>query len=221
MTASETKIMRGIASSLNPAAGMHPVTMDPEEIAAAERAGEASIAEFPYYVERYGESARRFGLSDGAWMVTLCSWRDEGMILGEIEWLWRVLAPRGMPGLLLERHIGILRRELTKARPEDSKRYRRLEVGEDYLRRLRISMLPEEALREIAERFARSIDPELNDRLPRMGEILCAAVADEGAGIERAVRSVLSWAADPRFFPAGWIDATRVAIADARERRIN
>jgi hypothetical protein len=221
MMAWESKGMRGIASSLNPAAGMHPVTMDPEEIAAAERAGEKSIAEFPYYVERYGESARRFGLSDGAWMVTLCSGRDDEMIVREIEWLWRVLAPRGMPGLLLERHLSVLRGELTEARPEDSERYGRLEIGEDFLRRRRTAVLPEDALREIAERFARSVDPDLNDRLPRMGEILCAAVADEGAGVERAVRSVLTWAADPRLFPAGWIDAARAAVAEARERRIS
>ena len=49
-----------------------------------------------------------------------------------------------------------------------------------------------------------------------MGEILVAAVADEAAGIEKAVESLEPWVCDPARFPPPWIQAVRTTIAEAR-----
>ena len=50
-----------LASTINPHAGWHAISPDPQDIEAARRAGEASLAEFPYYRERWGDRAGLFG----------------------------------------------------------------------------------------------------------------------------------------------------------------
>ncbi len=75
---------------------------------------------------------------------------------------------------------------------------------------------------QIAEAGARNLAAAFEARagrtfpLPRMGEILVAAVADEAAGLERAVASLEPWACDPARFPQLWIEAVRSTIAEAR-----
>lgn len=66
-------MVRGEARDLNPEAGRHEVTMDGRELEAVRRASDRSWSEFPYYDARFGERGRRFSLSDGAWIVTLCT----------------------------------------------------------------------------------------------------------------------------------------------------
>ena len=205
------------ASAINPSAGSHPVTSDPRELEAARRAGNASVAEFPYYLERFGERGRRFGTSDGAWLVTLCGFGAEHL-RGQVLWLGTVLASRGMPRWLLERHLEVLHGELVRALPENADRYAALLDAAALLRGLRRARLAEEDFLELAEDFAARADPGLAERLPGMGAILAAAVADEADGLAGAVRSVEEWAADRAAFPESWTSAVRATIAGARGR---
>jgi hypothetical protein len=199
----------GIAAGLNPDAGWHSVTADAIELAAAQRANERSLAAFPYFEERYGERGRRFGLSDGAWLVTVTS-LPAAEALTQIRWLGAVLSTRGMPRLLLEEHLRYLHEELGRDR-----KYRILGSAAGVLRKERESAIPHRAARRIAEEFDRAS----GGRLARFGEILTAAVADERNGIELAVSSVEAWATDPGRFPPKWIAASRAAIAAARDAR--
>jgi hypothetical protein len=112
----------GIAASINPDAGTHPVTSDPRELAAARRATERSIERFPYYTARYGERAMRFGDSDGAWLA-LVAVENTSHVLDQTAWLASVLASRGMPTLLMDLHLRFLREELSRAVPGDADRY--------------------------------------------------------------------------------------------------
>lgn len=205
------------AAALNPDAGSHPVASDPREIEAARRAAEASLREFPYYRERFGERARAFGTSDGAWLVTLCD-GGAGHALGQVLWLGRVLSSRGMPRLLLERHLELLHGELVAAVPERAERYAALLDVAERLRGLRRARLSDAELAGVAAAFDARVGPEAAARLPGMGALLAAAVADEADGHEAAVRSLAAWAADPALFPAEWTEAVGAAVADARAR---
>lgn len=204
------------AHTINPQAGWHPVTADPRDVEAARRAGEASLAEFPYYRARFGERAAAFGASDGAWLLTLCQ-ADEAFLHEQVLWLGRLLSARGVPRWLLERHLEILHAEaLRMAEGED--RCGPLLAGAALLRRLRHQHLPERDLHDLSDAFAAAVGPVWSERLPRMGAILAAAAADEAAGIERAVTSIEPWATDPAAFPAPWIAAVRRTLAEARSR---
>src|SRR6201996_8866117 len=101
--------MFGSGRSINPEAGDHAVSVDPLEKSAAEAAVRASWREFPYYAKRYGERGWRFSLSDTGWIQTLCHLgSDEART--QAAWLGRLLATRGMPTYMLERHLILLHR---------------------------------------------------------------------------------------------------------------
>lgn len=205
------------ASVVNPAAGSHPVTADPREIEAARRASDASVAEFPYYLERYGERGRSFGASDGAWLVTLCD-ESAGRVHAQVLWLGRVLASRGMPRWLLERHLGVLHGELVRAVPGGAARYGALLDAAARLRELRRARIADADFAELSAAFDARVGPAAAGRLRGMGGILVAAVADEADGLDDAARSVLAWAADPAAFPQQWVEAVLATTADARGR---
>ena len=124
------------ARHVNPEAGDHAVTADPDEQAAAEAAIRASWREFPYYAKRYGERGWRFSLSDTGWIQTLCHLSaPEARV--QVRWLGGLLAARGMPLYLLERHLVHLHRELVQALTERTAQYDSLLSCANYLRESR------------------------------------------------------------------------------------
>lgn len=170
--------MMNQASSINPDAGNYPITDDPRELEAARLAGERCLREIPYVDQRYGEKGRRYTYSDGAWLATLASCEKTAM--KQVYWLARVLAGRGMPRYVLERHLELMVEELTRAVPE--KDYSLLGEAAARLRAERLEQIP--AFDELAREH-----PE--------GKLLVAAVADERAGVERSVESLLEWFSQP------------------------
>jgi hypothetical protein len=202
-------------SFINPYAGSHPITADPREQAAAIRAGDRSVEEFPYYTERYGERGRMFGRSDSAWIARLAE-MDEAAVEQHVLWLGGVLSVRGIPQWLLERHLAVLEEELAAAVPEHAERYTVLGRVRTTLRRRLDARVEEWRARALEEEFAASAISEWSTRLPRMGRILVAAVVDESLGIGNAVAAVTGWAADPSRFPPVWIAALERTVAAAR-----
>jgi hypothetical protein len=205
------------ANAINPHAGTHPITADPAELEAARVAADRALEEFPYFLERYGERARLFGASDGAWLATLRD-REVDEIGREVLWLASVLASRGMPRLLLERHLEVLHEELERLVPDRSDFYAVLLNGAAILRELRLTFLSEHDLRELDAAFSARADPSWAARIPKMGSILVAAVADEAGGLAGVVTKVTEWAADRERFPATWCEAVEETVAAARER---
>ncbi|MDI1447458.1 hypothetical protein [Polyangium sp. 6x1] len=200
---------------LNPEAGMSPMPTDPREIDAALRAGKISLRLTPYYGFRYGERGVRFTRSDSAFLATLPE-HDEATIKRQIEWLAGVLANRGMPSVLLEQHLRVLARELTRAVPEKRDFYRALVVASDGLRARRAALLPESAGRPIAEAFPAAAGLPNTWRTRGTGHLLVAAVADERAGMRNAVPSLEAFFLDETTFPARFVAAARETIARAR-----
>lgn len=206
-----------IAATVNPFAGMHPVTASPAEVEAVRRATEAALHETPYYLERYGERGRLFGGSDGGWLVTLCA-GDAEFVERQVLWLGRVLASRGMPRWLLQRYLQLLHAELAAAGPEHAGKCALLMHGATLLERVQRLHLPEPDARTLVDTFGLRTDAGWLARLPGMGRILAGAVADEAAGISRAVEAVVEWAADPARFPGRWVSAVQTTVAEGRGR---
>jgi hypothetical protein len=202
------------ADTVNPLAGLHVVTSNPDEVEASRRAAETSLREYPYYRERFGDRAQMFGASDGAWLVTLCK-GERDYVRRQVLWLGTVLSARGVPRWLLERHLEFLHRELLRL-TADADRCQPLLDAALYLRGLRREQVSEREFAALAAGFDKRVGPEWARRLPGMGSILVSAVADEAAGIARAVDNILGWAEGASGFPEPWIAAVRDTVNEAR-----
>lgn len=204
-----------LAYWLNRDSGGHPITTDVDALRAAVRAAEASWEEFPYYTWRYGEHGRHFSWSDSAWLAMLGDESDDA-VWKHVSWLGRLLAGRGMPRLMLERHLRVLHRELVLAKPA-------LQEGDGVLSRVaermageRRRFLDDETMSTLAVEFDERVGPEWSQRLRRAGELLVAAVADECGGLDQAVPSLAAWMCEPSRFPTVWIRAVEDTLVRAR-----
>jgi heme oxygenase len=206
----------GVAIHLNREAGSHPVASDPRELAAALRAGERTWAEHPYYEQRYGERGRRFTRSDSGWLVTLTA-AAPAVVEGEVAWLARLLAARGMPRLLMERHLLTLHAELVAAVPDEAPRYAKIAAAARALGAARREWVGDERLAELGRRFDAAAGPALAAALPGVGELIGGAVADERHGLSRAVPSLAGWLTDRARFPERWAEAVAATLAAARD----
>jgi heme oxygenase len=206
------------ATSLNPEAGAHAVPDDPGEVEAAIRAGQRCWLEYPYFAWRFGERGRRYTHSDGAWLVTLAA-RDQTVINAQVEWLGVVLASRGIPRLLLQRHLELLYEELIAQMPEQrAADYRKLLAAADYLAEQRRAIIADAELDAICTQFEQAVGPDWRARLPGIGSLLVSATTDQVWGIEQAVNSLKSWLTDPQRFPPSWIAAVHAALQQAQAR---
>jgi hypothetical protein len=206
---------RFAAAGLNPEAGAHPVVQDPRELCAAIRAGEACWAEFPYLAHRYGARGVRFTRSDSAWLATLVS-LEANAVRDQVCWLGGLLAPRGIPRLVLQRHLEILACELGAELPARRARYAKLEDAARVLADARAAAIAPERFARLAGECDAALEPDPAKRIPRLGEIVIAAVQDERAGVVGAVEGVERWLTEPSRFTAGWCAAVRDALTAAR-----
>ena len=199
---------------MNPDAGEHAISSHPGEQAAAEAATRLSWREFPYYAKRYGERGWRFSLSDSGWIETLCELSAEAA-KSQILWLANLLAARGMPRLLLERHLDHLHAELLAAVPDRGSRYEVLRVLATHLRTIRTASMPESVFAQVGAEFEARTAAS-SERVRNMGSVIAAAVADDQAGVGNVLESVVSWAKDPARFDSVWIEAVDAALERAR-----
>lgn len=201
---------------LNRDAGGHPITLDVDELRAALRAAEATWEEFPYYAGRFGERGRQFCWSDSAWLVTMGGQAEE-QVWKHVSWQGRLLAPRGMPRLLLERHLVGLYRELVRAKPSLEESHSVLPRVAERLAWERRRFIDDPVLRMLGADFEARVGPDWSRRMRGSGELLAAAVADECGGIPEAVDSMALWLCDSSRFPSVWCLAVEETLARARQ----
>ncbi len=199
---------------LNRDAGTHPITTDLDELRAALRAAESTWEEFPYYAWRYGEHGRHFSWSDSAWLVTLGA-RGEEEAWRHISWLGRLLAARGMPRFMLERHLWVLHQELVRAKPARQELYDVLRRMAERMAEERRRFIDDQMLRLLEEDFESRVAPAGSLGPQRTGELLVAAVVDACCGIAQAIPSISSWMCDPSRFSRQWIGAVEETLARA------
>lgn len=189
------------ASTINPDAGDYPITADPAERAASTTATRRTWEAFPYYHRRYGERGWRFSLSDSGWIATLCSLPPMA-VPAKVQWLQRLLATRGMPSYLLERHLVALAEEFGTRIPGEAARYAVLAMG--------ARMLLDERLRVVDalsfDSAAQAFDDEVRsmpDAVPAMGAVLASAIVDGVLGVAPE-KFTFDWALDEARFVPEW-----------------
>jgi hypothetical protein len=202
------------ARTLNPEAGEHAISADAGEQAAAEAATRLSWREFPYYAKRYGERGWRFSLSDSGWLQTLCELSPDAA-RAQMMWLANLLAARGMPRYLMERHLEHLHAELMARLPDRGSRYDFLRVLSAHLRQLRLTVLPAAAFARLSSEFD-SRTHGCKDAVKNMGSVIVAAVADDAAGMGSVLANVTEWAQDAGRFEPEWVRAVQATIGHAR-----
>jgi hypothetical protein len=194
----------------NPEAGDTPAPSDPLEIEVARRAAVLVWRAVPYFELRYGERGRRFGLSDGAWLVTLAH-LPEPTRRNQVDWLTRVLAPRGMPSWLLEVQLEVTARVGGKLGWDGAGAMREAAAP---LARARRERLSEAAFAEADARFAERAG---RSRLAAgTGRLVAAALIDVARGLCPSAAPVIDWLADPARFDPAWCAAvveTRAFVA--------
>ncbi len=203
-----------LASTINAEAGRHPVPADPGELEASFRAAERCGQQFPYCGIRYGERGRRFARSDSAWLATLCQFA-EAQVVEQVRWLSRVLATRGMPSLILQTHLAILREELARAHPEKAAVYQRLDAAAAALQTARRKHLADAAGASLAQAFEAAAGPGQDPLAKTAGALLVCAVADEREGSDGAIENLRAWMVDATRFPPAWIQAVEATLAQA------
>jgi hypothetical protein len=202
------------ARTLNPEAGEHAISAHPGEQAAAEAATRLSWKEFPYYAKRYGERGWRFSLSDSGWLQTLSELSLDAA-KSQVLWLANLLAARGMPRFLMERHLQHLHAQLIVSVPERADGYGFLLGLSAYLKEIRESRIPADRFSALADAFE-SATANCSDKVRNMGVVLVAAVADDAAGAGQVLESVRNWASDASRFGPEWVSAVQATIEQAR-----
>ena len=180
----------------NAEAGSVPAPSDPLEILVARRSAAVVWRAVPYFELRYGERGQRFGLSDGAWLVTLAHMLPE-IRDAQVEWLARVLAARGMPSWLVELQLAV------SARVGRKLGWARASAMHDAAQALaarRRTRLSDAAFDEAERRFRAAVGPE---RLGRgTGRLVASAHVDVALGLCASTAACLDWLRDPARFSA-------------------
>ncbi len=205
---------------INPEAGNHPIPGDEREIAAALTASNRAWAMYPYYQARYGERGKRFSDSDTCWLVTLTN-LDPESIRQQMNWLARLLSTRGMPSIMLEKTIQLLREELIKNVPENKSAYDKLLGAADMLAEKRRQRIPETDFTVLSREFDEMAGIKLAQQYKDTGSLLVSAVADEQNGIAGAVDAICAWLTDPGRFSEEWIAAVNHIIEKANQRSVS
>ncbi len=184
------------AAAVNFEAGHHVIATDAVLLRAAVRAGHRSLEEMPYYRIRYGHRGLRFTTSDSAWLVGMVG-AGEGVVSQQVGWVARVLAVRGMPTWLLQRHLDALVEEVAGAVPDAD--VTGLAATGDALAAQRRAHVADAALRRaddlVAEVLADVASPPA-EAIPRVGAVLAAAHADVAAGVVPDDAAVAGWLVD-------------------------
>lgn len=198
------------ALALNDEAGHYLVTSDPREMLAAIDAGVKTWEEFPYYPSRYGARGRKFTRSDSAWLVTLVEMEPD-IATRQLRWIAGLLASRGMPTLLLERHLLALHEALVRAVPERAERYERLRELAEALGRRRQMLLDPREFDALAASFERETP------IANLGPVIVAAMQDDRLGYAHALDSVYGWLVDEERFDHDLGQAVRRLVVRTRE----
>jgi len=124
--------MTDFINNTNPEAGFLPESPDPREAEDCFRPSNRSLRTLPYSLMRFGDCGKRFTYTDSGFIVNLVT-RPAHIFIGEILWLGKMLANRGIPPYLLERHLEFLFEELVFNIPEKRTEFSKLKNASEYL----------------------------------------------------------------------------------------
>lgn len=192
-------------------AGHHSVTTDAARLRAALCAAHRTFEAEAYYRARYADRGARFAGTDSAWLVTLADLPVDGCV-GQVAWLARVLATRGMPSWLLERHLGDLAAELEAACGAGAAGT--LPAAAEHLRSIRVAVVEDQQLEQAPVRIRQ--ESGAPEPLAGAAALVLAAAADVAAGVTGSWAPCVDWLTDAdRCDPdaAAWLRAEAARIA--------
>lgn len=198
-------------SQVNPEAGDVHAPDQADVRAAVEHAVALTWRANPYYYLRFGERGWRFSLSDSGWMATLPEY-GPARAQQQLRWLHRVLANRGMPGILLEEHLLVMHRVLSRRLPDRAAEWAIFSDGSEALAQSRAAVLSDAALEARAAAFAAAAGAPEHRLFLGAGRLLAGAWADEQLGMPKAVPSLLAWLANRDALPDHFCDAAEAAV---------
>jgi len=189
-------------TAVNFEAGDHAMPQNPAEIALALRAGKSAWEQYPYLDQRYGERGKRFTNSDSCWLVALTRMPAESAT-EDLKWLRTVLAVRGIPTVILERHLRLINEALAiefRDQPEMQTRF------EQFLSGLEAERQPIwGSIAHLVEQFDLRFRVCAGLKVPSAAELIASAWIDECSGIDGALASVRDWFADSERFSEEWV----------------
>lgn len=200
---------------INPEAGNHPIPSDKREIQAALKASNQCWNEYPYLEKRYGTRGKRFTDSDSCWLATLAV-LDQRNVQKQVDWLCRVLAPRGMPSLMMESILCHLSQELTAAVPENIALYQKLHNCSETLKENRNRLIAEKTFKDLADEFEKKLEPDMRETYKNTGLLLVSAVVDEKNGVTGVLSGIQEWLVDTDRFSNSWIAAVEQTLHEAK-----
>lgn len=202
--------LRFTATTFNPESGNHPVPQEPDRLRAVLRATDRALAEYPYIRYRYGDRGQRFTDADGAWLATLPE-LDEDSMSRQLDWLRTVLSSRGIPHVIVARHLQLLAEELS-CTSFDRAGLPLLERTAERIYRRIDQRIPLHVRRQQHSALFQSLgrgsgDPQSDIMCRETVELIASAVVDRDLGVENAVDSLTSFLADPRRFSTAWVES--------------
>jgi hypothetical protein len=195
----------------NDDAGDTPAPTDARDRALAVRSAAIIWRAFPYCQWRYGERGRAFGRSDAGYLITLAT-VDDATFRHQVAWLIDVLAPRGMPSLLMEYQLESLGRLWRRERPLERNPF----LGGAAELRARRLLAMDAAVFDACERICRQAASRGQARSSDAGRLLAAAVVDCALGVGAHEDALARWFIDAEPGDGGWAGACARALEYAR-----
>lgn len=194
--------------------GSHPLPDDADEINAALLANQRCNTACPYFSLRYGERGVRFGASDSGYLITICHDGEE-VLSKQVDWLCSVLASRGMPRLLMEKHLEILYHALAELKPDSVADYQPIINKANALRAQREALISPAQQQAIKDEFFSSVSLEEKKLLRQAPALVISACCDDALGLQDTLASLLDWLADQKQFSDAWVTAVRYCQSQA------
>jgi hypothetical protein len=182
--------LRHNVTSINPEAGSHEMPEDPVEIDVALRAGLRTWKQFPYLEQRFGDRGKRFTASDSCWLLSLIT-LEYNSIKKNIEWLRAVLSSRGIPSLILAKHMQELSTEFEMAIPSRAGTTENFRRVTSELTSERLKYLPQADYKKITAIYQADLNSISGDLDPL--SLLISARVDELSGVEGAYEVTRAW----------------------------
>jgi len=200
------------ASDINPEAGGHTVPQNPMDIVLALQAGKMAWEAFPYLQMRFGERGMRFTSSDSCWLLALTQLPTEAATKN-LNWLRRVLAPRGIPTIILTQHLRQIAKLLNDAHAVQSSC--RSESYTAFLDNVDLEQkYTNQYLHNSTQEFSRKMASCSGLRVPDAAELIASAWLDERAGITGAFEASKCWFVSPATFSPDWIELVEGFVAE-------
>lgn len=203
-------------TTINFEAGDHAMPQNPAEIALALRAAKNAWEQYPYLDQRYGDRGKRFTNSDSCWLVALARMPAE-TVTKNLEWLRTVLAGRGIPTVILERHLRLIQGALAV---EFQDQVETRTSFDQFLSGLEAERQPMAGgIAHLVKQFDLRFRVCAGLKVSSAAELIVSAWIDERSGIRGALASVHDWFADSERFSDEWIANVNEFVTQLKNAR--